>query len=104
MRKTLLAALLILPLSIGAAQASERLLDGALGGAAGGIVFGPVGLVAGAVVGATAGPAIVLTSSQPTHDSSRRCMSRSCETTLKTRTSESGIGANASVKRWSSHP
>ena len=52
MRKTLLAALLILPLSIGAAQASERLLDGALGGAAGGIVFGPVGLVAGAVVGA----------------------------------------------------
>ena len=58
MRKTLLAALLILPLSIGAAQASERLLDGALGGAAGGIVFGPVGLVAGAVVGATAGPAI----------------------------------------------
>ncbi len=58
MRKTLLATLLILPVSFGAAQASERLLDGALGGAAGGIVFGPVGLVAGAVVGATAGPAI----------------------------------------------
>lgn len=58
MRKTLLAAVLFLPLSLGAAQASERLLDGALGGAAGGIVFGPVGLVAGAVVGATAGPAI----------------------------------------------
>lgn len=58
MRKTLLAAVLFLPFSLGAAQASERLLDGALGGAAGGIVFGPVGLVAGAVVGATAGPAI----------------------------------------------
>lgn len=58
MRKTLLAALLVLPVSFGAAQASERLLDGALGGAAGGIIFGPVGLVAGAVVGATAGPAI----------------------------------------------
>ena len=58
MRKTLLAALVMLPVSVGAAQASERLLDGALGGAAGGIVFGPVGLVAGAVVGATAGPAI----------------------------------------------
>lgn len=58
MRKAFLSALLILPLSFGASQASERLLDGALGGAAGGIVFGPVGLVAGAVVGATAGPAI----------------------------------------------
>ena len=58
MRKPLFAALLVLPLSIGAAQSSERILDGALGGAAGGIVFGPVGLVAGAVVGATAGPAI----------------------------------------------
>ena len=58
MRKPLLATLLVLPLTIGAAHAGERLLDGALGGAAGGIIFGPVGLVAGAVVGATAGPAI----------------------------------------------
>lgn len=58
MRKTFLAALLILPLSAATAAAQERLLDGVLGGAAGGIVFGPVGLVAGAVVGATAGPAI----------------------------------------------
>lgn len=41
-----------------AANAGERLTDGALGGLAGAAVFGPVGLVAGGVIGYTQGPHI----------------------------------------------
>ncbi len=41
-----------------AANAGERLTDGALGGLAGAVAFGPVGLVAGGVIGYTAGPNI----------------------------------------------
>jgi hypothetical protein len=41
-----------------AANAQERLGDGAMGALAGALVGGPVGLVAGGVVGYTAGPAI----------------------------------------------
>jgi hypothetical protein len=41
-----------------AANAHERVLDGALGGLAGAVVFGPVGLVAGGIIGYTAGPHI----------------------------------------------
>jgi hypothetical protein len=41
-----------------AANAGERVFDGALGAASGGIVFGPVGLVAGGLTGYVAGPSI----------------------------------------------
>ncbi|MBS0234982.1 MAG: hypothetical protein JSR99_16055 [Proteobacteria bacterium] len=41
-----------------AANAGERLTDGALGGLAGAVAFGPVGLVAGGIIGYTAGPHI----------------------------------------------
>jgi hypothetical protein len=41
-----------------AANAGERVLDGALGGLSGAIVFGPVGLVAGGLTGFVAGPSI----------------------------------------------
>jgi len=49
------AAALLVP---AAANAGERVLDGALGGLSGGIVFGPVGLVAGGLTGYVAGPSI----------------------------------------------
>ncbi len=49
------AASLLAPV---AANAGERLFDGALGAASGGIVFGPVGLVAGGLTGYVAGPSI----------------------------------------------
>jgi hypothetical protein len=49
------AASLLVP---AAANAGERLFDGALGAASGGIVFGPVGLVAGGLTGYVAGPSI----------------------------------------------
>ena len=52
---TVAAALILAP---AAANASERLTDGALGGLAGAVVFGPVGLVAGGIIGYTAGPRI----------------------------------------------
>jgi hypothetical protein len=41
-----------------AANAGERVFDGALGGLSGAIVFGPVGLVAGGLTGYVAGPGI----------------------------------------------
>jgi hypothetical protein len=50
-----LAAALMAP---AAANAGERVLDGALGAASGAIVFGPVGLVAGGLTGYVAGPSI----------------------------------------------
>jgi hypothetical protein len=49
------AAALLAP---AAANAGERVLDGALGGVSGAIVFGPVGLVAGGLTGYVAGPSI----------------------------------------------
>jgi hypothetical protein len=49
------AAALLAP---AAANAGERLLDGALGGVSGGIVFGPVGALAGGLTGYVAGPGI----------------------------------------------
>jgi hypothetical protein len=42
----------------GAAQAQERLIDGALGAGAGALVGGPVGAVAGGAIGYSAGPHI----------------------------------------------
>jgi hypothetical protein len=41
-----------------AADAAERVFDGALGAASGALVGGPIGLVAGGVVGFVAGPNI----------------------------------------------
>jgi hypothetical protein len=51
----LLAPVTLLP---AAANAGERLFDGALGAASGAIVFGPIGLVAGGLTGYVAGPHI----------------------------------------------
>ena len=42
----------------GAAQAQERLIDGALGAGAGALVGGPVGAIAGGAIGYGAGPRI----------------------------------------------
>jgi opacity protein-like surface antigen len=42
----------------GAAQAQDRLIDGALGAGAGALVGGPIGAVAGGVIGYSAGPQI----------------------------------------------
>jgi len=60
MTKTLLIVAAIAGISLlpSAANAQERLGDGAMGALAGALVGGPVGLVAGGVVGYTAGPSI----------------------------------------------
>lgn len=59
MKAAVLASLMAFAVVVpSAAQAGERVLDGALGAASGGIVFGPVGLVAGALTGYVAGPRI----------------------------------------------
>lgn len=60
MTKTLLTMAAIAGMSFlpSAANAQERLGDGAMGALAGALVGGPVGLVAGGVVGYSAGPAI----------------------------------------------
>ncbi len=54
------AAIIVLGLALApaAAEAQERLGDGAMGAVAGAVVAGPVGAVAGGLVGYTVGPNI----------------------------------------------
>jgi hypothetical protein len=59
MKRTLLAVIAAAGLiTASAAQAQERLIDGALGAGAGALVGGPVGAVAGGAIGYGAGPRI----------------------------------------------
>ena len=59
MRQVVVIAFVAAALSVpAAANAAERVFDGALGAASGALVGGPVGLVAGGMVGFVAGPHI----------------------------------------------
>ncbi len=74
MKKILFVATLVASVSLvgAAANAQQRLRDGAVGAVGGALVGGPVGAVAGGVVGYTAGPHITHALSPHRHYRHRR--------------------------------